>query len=486
MVSPTPAIQKRKTYTAAEKKVNSKQLSSFIGEVLGVNDAKDIINKARKGDIGGALKSTVVAAAMLTPGGKVLKGARLAAKATKAAKAAEAVKELRITKGLVGKKGQATLTRAEKAKITPTPAEAAQKAAVKKDAAYQAKEAKKVIPTPSRTVKRDIVQKPGRKPLTKIPSTKAVPLEPKPNTGGGLKTTTGQGRKTLPAKDVTDIAKERTLRPSNSGRVRDVKKPSLKSLTPHEKRYEELGKKAKVTITKKKPMTVKEISVAKAKARKAKFDTVLARKPISKADNPLYKKINPKVKPEPVLQPEAAARAKGAVKKTTRPSDAPPIEKGRGNTQQPPSVTTQKITRTRELRMEARKARQANKRDRRTDVRESESTPRMVEHNWGSKLVKKPLIKTNHPKNAASDAGNMREKLKEIDAATAARTKKRELYKGNNKVSPELKAKVDKTLGTAKKNATERKLQNVFNKPVIKLPAKGRLTVTRPIKPVKK
>lgn len=456
MASPTPAIQKRKTYTAAEKKVNSKQLSSFIGEVLGVNDAKDIINKARKGDIGGALKSTVVAAAMFTPGGKVLKGARLAAKAIEAEKAAKA------------------------AKVT------------------------------------SVVVKNLRKAKAGVGTTKKVS-----------------------SADATAIAKELKVRPSDSGRVKDVKKPSLKSLSPHEKLYEKLGEKAKVTVVKKKPMSSAELKKSTATERKAKFTKVLTPiKPIGEKRAGSVTSLRPKVatlpkhkvdvkimekrkwKPDTSNAGAEADRTTRAVGKgekgayvrqpykskaeireegnnannpqnTFAVKPKSNIAEGRGNTQQPHSVTKNPIERgnamqKKEQRMEKRKARQANLRDARTDARESESTPRMVEHNWGSKLVKKPLIKTNHPKNAASDAGNMREKIKEIDAATAARTKKRELYKGNNKVSPELKAKVDKTLGTAKKNATERKLQNVFNKPVIKLPAKGRLTVTRPIKPVKK
>ena len=424
MVSPTPAIQKRKTYTAAEKKVNSKQLSSFIGEVLGVNDAKDIINKARKGDIGGALKSTVVAAAMFTPGGKVLKGARLAAKAIEAERAAKA------------------------AKVT------------------------------------SVVVRNLRKAKAGVGTAKKVS-----------------------SADATAIAKELKVRPSNSGRVKDVKKPSLKSLSPHEKLYEKLGEKAKVTVVKKKPMSSAELKKSTATERKAKFTKVLTPiKPIGEKRAGSVTSLRPKVATLPKhkvdvkiyrkkgVRTEVNDPLKNAAENPQNTFAAKPksnIAEGRGNTQQPPSVTKNPIERgnamqKKEQRMEKRKARQADLRDARTDARESESTPRIVEHNWGSKLVKKPLIKTNHPKNAASDAGNMREKLKEIDAATAARTKKRELYKGNNKISPKLKAKVDKTLGTAKKNATERKLQNVFNKPVIKLPAKGRLTVTRPIKPVKK
>jgi hypothetical protein len=315
-------------------------------------------------------------------------------------------------------------------------------------------------------------------------------------------------RKTVSDKDASEVAKEISKRPSGASRARLVKKPSLKSLTPREKRYEALGKKAPVTVTKKKPMSLEEIKKAKAAARKAKFGTVLARKPISKADNPLYKKVNPNAKREPVLQPAAAARAKRAEPKTTKPSDAPSIEKGRGNTQQPPSVTTSPVrSRSRELRIEARKARRANVRDKRTDIREA-STPgfeklqpvrRGVPRNAaeraegranaeararlaakakkGSKMSRRST--TNDPRNAASDAGNMRERLKAIDKLTAERAKNR-----SNKVSAKLKAKVNATLGSSKNAKKSRSLQNTFNPPKFsRNVTTGKLRATRPIKP---
>jgi len=98
MPSPTPVTKNFKkgkgSVGGKPVKINKddiKKLSSIAGEVLGVNDVKDIINKAHKGDIGGALKSTAVAAAMFTPGGKILKVARLGTKARKLAKAEAAV-----------------------------------------------------------------------------------------------------------------------------------------------------------------------------------------------------------------------------------------------------------------------------------------------------------------------------------------------------------------------------------------------------------
>lgn len=295
-------------------------------------------------------------------------------------------------------------------------------------------------------------------------------------------------------------------------RNRDVKKPSTQTLTPREKLYETLGKKARVTKTKGKPLTKQD----RAKARKAKFDKVLERKQISKADNPLYKKMNPKAtKREPVLQPEAAERAKNATPKTRKPSDAPPISAGRGNTQQPPSVTTQKPRRTRTERIEQRKTKRANIRDRKTDIREASTPgfeklqpvrrgkPKTAEQRAegrdnaeartrfeanskkGSKMSRRST--TNDPRNARSDAGFMSEKMKEINAADKARARRRELYKGNNKLTPKQKAKIDKTLEETARNAKGRKLQNVMNKPVIKRNTKtGRIKVTRPIRPNKK
>lgn len=310
-------------------------------------------------------------------------------------------------------------------------------------------------------------------------------------------------RKTVSDKDASEVAKEISKRPSGSSRVRLVKKPSLKSLTPSEKRYEALGKKAPVAVTKKKPMSLAEIKKAKAVARKAKFDKVLAPAPKPKPNRAPLKPIR-----KPVLQPAAAARAKRAEPKTTKPSDAPSIEKGRGNTLQPPSVTTSPVrSRSRQLNIERRKARRANIRDRATDIREASTPgfeklqpvrrgiPRNAEQRAegranaearatlaarakkGSKMSRRST--TNDPRNAASDAGNMRERLKAIDKLTASRAKNR-----SNKVSPELKAKVNATLGSSKNAKKSRSLQNTFNPPKFsRNVTTGKLRATRPIKP---
>lgn len=95
-----------------------------------------------------------------------------------------------------------------------------------------------------------------------------------PNVGGGQKTTTGQRRVKVSDAEATAIAKEAGRRPI-APRGRDIPKPSTKSLTPNEKRYEALGKKAKVTVTKKKPMNAAEIKANKVSERKAKFDKLL-------------------------------------------------------------------------------------------------------------------------------------------------------------------------------------------------------------------
>ena len=480
-----------------------------------VKKKADALPKVSTGKL---VKDLAVNAIMFTPPGRVLRAVGIvskAAKAAEAAKALEAAKELRLTKGLVGKKGQATLTRAEKAKITPTPAEAKQKAAIKKDAIHQAEEAKKVIPTPPRTVKRDVVQRPARKPLERIPSTKAAALEPKPNVGGGLKTTTGQGRKPLPSKDVTDIAKERTLRPNNAGRARDVKKRSTQELSPSEKAADIASKKSPVTVTKKKPMSSAKIKETRATARKAKFDKLLAPRPKPKPNRKPLKPIDrsrgsnapvkPKLNDEQQLLENAKANPKNwDVADQRRPSN---IAEGRGNTLQPPSVTRNPIERgnaaqRRETQIERRKARLANLRDRRTDIagakRADYKKPRVIKYTTGPKSAKpgttkrmnigdQTVSRTNDPRNAVSDAGNMKNRLKEFDAKVAANKKRRAIGKGGNKVSPELKAKVEATLNSSKTAKKSRQLQNTFNKPKFsRNVTTGRLRATRPIKPVKK
>lgn len=454
-----------------------------------------------KASTGKLLKDAAVTAAMFTPPGRILKAVSLVSTASKAAKAAQAAKELRITKGLVGKKGQATLTRAEKAKITPTPAQAKAEAARKKLVQKRSKE----VLSDSR-----VPLGPKRKPLERIPSTKAVALEPKPNIGGGLRTTTGQGRKPLPAKDVTAITKERTLRPSNSGRARDVKKPSSKELSPSEKAADIASKKSPVAVTRKKPMSLAEIKKAKAVARKAKFDRVLTPRPKPKPNRAPLKPIDKSRGSNRPVQPKLNDEQQVLKNAENNPLNSmyggkpkPNIAEGRGNVQQPSSVTTSRIRSTsRQLNRERRKAKQANRRDIRADIagaqRADYKKPRVIKYTTGPKSAKpgttkrikigdQTVSRTNDPRNAVSDAGNMRERLRAIDAKTIANRKRRAIGKGGNKISPELKAKVNATLGSSNKAKKGKALQNTFNKPKFsRNVTTGRLTATRPIKPVKK
>jgi hypothetical protein len=340
-------------------------------------------------------------------------------------------------------------------------------------------------------------------------------------------------------------------------RNRNVPKPSTKSLTPNEKRYEALGKKAPVTVVKKKPMSPAKIREAKATARKAKFNEVLTPRPKPKPNRAPLKPIDnrpaPRVPPHKVdvkimrkkkWEPDtsnAGAQAdeytrpltnsgkKGSIVRQPYKSKAeirqegsnannplntmyggkpkPSISEGRGNTQQPLSVTKNPIERgtaaqKKEQRMEKRKARQADRRDKRADIagakRADYKKPRVIKYTTGPKSAKpgttkkmkigdQTVSRTNDPRNATSDAGNMRERLRAVDAKTAANRKRRAIGKGGNKVSPELKAKVEATLNSGKTARKSRELQNTFNKPKFsRNVTTGRLRATRPIKPVKK
>ena len=463
------------------------------------------------------LKDAAVNAAMFVGPGKFLKGAKVVKEGVVAAE--------RLARRARG--GSATASRMQKASKST---DASRREAIRRgeNAAKEARVEGAKIPRPTRTVKQDIVQRPIRKPLERIPSTKAVALEPKPNVGGGLRTTTGQGRKPLPSKDVTDIAKERTQRPNNAGRTRDVKKPSTKELTPNEKRYEEIGKRARVTITKKKPISLAEIKKRKVQATEKKFDKMKPTsrpkpkpnraplKPIDKSRGS-NRPVKPRITNEEILKLEnAKANPRNwDIADQRKPST---IDKGRGNVPQPSLITKDpKPLRTekRSVRVEARNARRAEKRDRRTDIREASTPgfeklqfvkrgkPRNAEQRAegranaeeraklaakakkGSKMSKRST--TNDPRNAASDAGNMRERLKAIDAKTIANRKRRAIGKGGNKVSPELKAKVEATLNSGKTARKSRELQNTFNKPKFsRNVTTGRLRATRPIKPAKK
>lgn len=306
-------------------------------------------------------------------------------------------------------------------------------------------------------------------------------------------------------------------------RNRNVPRPSTKELSPREKAADIASKKSPVAVTKKEPMSSAEIKKTRATARKAKFDRVLTPRPKPKPNRAPLKPIdrsrgsNAPVKPKLSDEAQILENAKSNPKNwdvadQRRPSN---IAEGRGNTLQPPSVTKNPIERgsaaqKKEARMEKRKARQANRRDKRIDIRESSTPgfeklqpvrrgkPKTAEQRAegranaegraaltakskkSSKMSKRST--TNDPRNTASDAGNMREKLKAIDKLTAARAKNR-----SNKVSPKLKAKVNATLGSSKRAKKSRQLQNTFNKPKFsRNVTTGRLRATRPIKPVKK
>lgn len=454
-----------------------------------------------KASTGKLLKDAAVNAAMFVGPGKFLKGAKIIEEGVAAARLA------RRARG-----GSATASRMQKASKST---DASRREATRRgeNAAKEARVESAKIPRPTRTVKQDVVQKPIRKPLERIPSTKAVALEPKPNVGGGLRTTTGQGRKPLPAKDVTDIAKERTQRPNNSGRVRDVKKPSSKELSPSEKAADIASKKSPVAVTRKKPMSLAEIKKAKATARKAKFDRVLTPRPKPKPNRAPLKPIdksrgsNRPVKPKLSDEAQILENAKSNPKNWDIADQRKPstIERGRGNIEQPPSITKDPRplrTEKRSVRVEARNKRRAEKRDRRADIagakRVDYKKPRVVKYTTGPKSAKpgttkrmkigdQTVSRTNDPRNAVSDAGNMRERLRAIDAKTIANRKRRAIGKGGNKVSPELKAKVNATLGSSNKAKKGKALQNTFNKPKFsRNVTTGRLRATRPIKPVKK
>ena len=357
------------------------------------------------------------------------------------------------------------------------------------------------------------------------------------------------------------IKKEKYLKETMARPVvrnKDIKKRSTQELSPSEKAADILSKKSPVTTTKKKPMSSAKIKETRATARKAKFDKLLAPRPKPKPNRAPLKPINnrpaPRVPPHKVdvkimrkklhnkgvtkkeqdladYRENVTDRATGrqyemrkseldAISEAGKNAKANPknwdiadqkrasnISEGRGNTLQPDSVTKNPIERgnaaqKKEARMEKRKARQANLRDRRADIagakRADYKKPRVIKYTTGPKSAKpgttkrmkigdQTVSRTNDPRNAASDAGNMKNKLKAIDAKAAANRKRRAIGKGGNKVSPELKAKVEATLNSGKTARKSRELQNTFNKPKFsRNVTTGRLRTTRPIKPVKK
>ena len=430
------------------------------------------------------LKDAALTAVMFTPPGRVVKGIGLAAKAAGVAKDAKVVKAMKDVSAV--EKRMAAVDKADTKKVTREVRKSINKAEA--SGKYQK--------TPTKMKRDNDSFESAAERGERIPRKKLTQTKPE--------------RKSISDKDASDISKEISQRPNNSGRVRDVKKPSSKELSPSEKAADIASKKSPVAVTRKKPMSLAEIKKAKAVARKAKFDRVLTPRPKPKPNRAPLKPIdksrgsNAPVKPKLNDEQQILENAKSNPKNwdiadQRRPSN---IVEGRGNTLQPPSVTKNPIERgsaaqKKEARMEKRKARQAEKRDRRADIagakRADYKKPRVIKYTTGPKSAKpgttkrikigdQTVSRTNDPRNTASDAGNMRERLKAIDKLTAARAKNR-----SNKVSPELKAKVNATLGSSKRAKKSRQLQNTFNQPKFsRNVTTGRLRATRPIKPVKK
>ena len=355
-------------------------------------------------------------------------------------------------------------------------------------------------------------------------------------------------------KNVSEvITKEKYLKQVTGRPVirnRDIAKRSSKSLTPREKRYEKLGEKAPVRVTRVSPSAIK---LEKKRAADAAEAARVARSQRPARPNPKPNSLydpksprNPKAR-KPTLDPNRPVRppkTKYLTKEERKqwrenkklleaqkneanwdvadirrntPSN---IAEGRGNIEQPPSLTTatrntkrvtQMTTRekraVREKRRETRLAREADARDRKTDIegakRADWSRPRRITYVTGPKSAKpgtkkrvtigtQTVSRTNHPENAigrgriSSDAGNMQERLKEINQEIRFLAKKHELYKGNNKISPKEKAKIYKTLGQAKRTKKRLELQNTFNKPVITRTKSGKVRVKSAIKPALK
>lgn len=446
------------------------------------------------------LKDAALTAVTFAGPGKFTKGAKVVKEGVVAAE--------RLARKARG--GSATASRMQKASKST---DASRREAIRRadNAVKEAGVESAKIPSPTRVVKLE-----PRKPQPATETFKVAQRNIRKNVAG-----VDKPKAKIPTSEVTAIVKERTLRPSNSGRIRAIKKPSSKELSPSEKAADILSKESPVTLTRKRPMTAQQIRIAKAKERKAKFDKVLATRPKPKPNRAPLKPIdksrgsNRPVKPRLSGEDQILDNAKNNPRNWDIADQRPKatIDKGRGNIEQPPSITKDPRpfrTEKRSVRVEARNTRRAEKRDRRTDIRESKTpgfeklqpvkrgVPRNAEQRAegranaearaalaakakkGSKMSKRST--TNDPRNTASDAGNMREKLKAIDKLTAARAKNR-----SNKVSPELKAKVNATLGSSNKAKKGKALQNTFNKPKFsRNVTTGKLRATRPIKPVKK
>jgi hypothetical protein len=378
-------------------------------------------------------KDAALNAAMIVGPGKFVKGAKVAEQG--------AVAAARLTRKLRG--GSATASRMQKAsKSTDASRREAKRRA--ENAAKEARVEKAEVPSPSK-----IVKLAPRKPQAASETFKVAQRNIRKNVAG-----VDKPKAKISDKVAAAAAKDASRRPI-APRPRDVKKPG-NYLTPREKLYESLGKKASVKITRKKPMSQAEIATirkSEKETRWAKRAETPARPKGGKLEDKNFNLPKHKVN---VGTPKIVKKETPKKLKVTRPA--------RGNKTEPADIVKGRPTGWKNW-SEPKKQRWLEKRDRQRDTAAAKANP-------------------NRYSGSKKETGNriVTERNLEIGLAGVKKT----MQKNEARFAKKNAAKVDATLAKAKQARKGRSLQNTFNKPIFqRKPSTGKLTVKRPIKPTK-
>jgi hypothetical protein len=378
-------------------------------------------------------KDAALNAAMIVGPGKFVKGAKVAEQG--------AVAAARLARRARG--GSGTASRMQKAsKSTDASRREAKRRA--ENAAKETRVEKAEVPSPSKVVKLA-----PRKPQPASETFRVAQRNIRRNVAG-----VDKPKAKISDKMAAAAAKDASRRPI-APRPRDVKKPG-NYLTPREKLYESLGKKAPVKVTRKKPMRQVEIATAKKsekETRWAKRAETPAKPKGGKLEDKNFKLPKHKVN---VGTPKIVKKETPKKLKVTRPA--------RGNKTEPADIVKGRPTGWKNW-SEPKKQRWLEKRDRQRDTAAAKANP-------------------NRYSGPKKETGNRLATERNLEIGLTG--VKKTMQKNEARFAKKNAAKVDATLAKAKRARQGRSLQNTFNKPIFKRkPSTGKLTVKRPIKPTK-
>ena len=375
-------------------------------------------------------KDAALNAAMIVGPGKFVKGAKVAEQG--------AVAAARLARRARG--GSGTASRMQKAsKSTDASRREAKRRA--ENAAKETRVEKAEVPSPSKVVKLA-----PRKPQPASETFRVAQRNIRRNVAG-----VDKPKAKISDKMAAAAAKDASRRPI-APRPRDVKKPG-NYLTPREKLYESLGKKAPVKVTRKKPMRQVEIATVKKSEKETRW--------AKRAETPAKPKGG-KLEDKNFKLPKHKVHVKITKKET--PKKIKVTRPARGNKVESADIVKGRPTGWKNW-SEPKKQRWLEKRDRQRDTAAAKANP-------------------NRYSGPKKETGNRLATERNLEIGLTG--VKKTMQKNELKFAKKNAAKVDATLAKRKQARTGNSLQNTFNKPIFKRkPSTGKLTVKRPIKPTK-